>query len=292
MDWSAVAMALGERAGIPAVLLNGAGNILLVTPAAERALGWNYRYLGAAWLDRCVATGLEREGRWLFERAVIGAVRRFELRVATAEGPRLARFEALAVGADDERGVLLIVEEVLALPAAEPTSDYDYEVRGYTRGVFEMQAFCAIGRAEEPIRGRCYEVLHGRSAACEGCPLTQFEAIPGSRLAVRTLGDQQYREYEVVSAVALDEERARVSVRRLSSGAFPALLQAKLEELSERAKLSERERVVLKHLVAGAALDEIASALNIGVRTVKFHQANLLAKLGADSRSDLMRLVL
>jgi DNA-binding CsgD family transcriptional regulator len=41
----------------------------------------------------------------------------------------------------------------------------------------------------------------------------------------------------------------------------------------------------------GCGVDEIAGALEISPRTVKFHQANVLQKLGADSRADLMRLV-
>jgi DNA-binding CsgD family transcriptional regulator len=44
--------------------------------------------------------------------------------------------------------------------------------------------------------------------------------------------------------------------------------------------------------VLGRSLDEIARILGIAPRTVKFHQANVLQKLGADSRLDLMRLLL
>jgi len=39
-------------------------------------------------------------------------------------------------------------------------------------------------------------------------------------------------------------------------------------------------------------MEEIALVLAIKPRTVKFHQANLLAKLGAESRLDLFRLIL
>jgi DNA-binding CsgD family transcriptional regulator len=47
---------------------------------------------------------------------------------------------------------------------------------------------------------------------------------------------------------------------------------------------------VLDLLLLGRSLGEIATALQITPRTAKFHQANLLEKLGADSRFDLLRL--
>jgi len=42
----------------------------------------------------------------------------------------------------------------------------------------------------------------------------------------------------------------------------------------------------------GRQLADIATALGISLRTVKYHQANILRKLRADSRVDLMRLIL
>lgn len=48
---------------------------------------------------------------------------------------------------------------------------------------------------------------------------------------------------------------------------------------------------MLAWLLLGRSLDEIAVSLGISARTVKFHQQNILNKLGADSRVDLIRLV-
>jgi DNA-binding CsgD family transcriptional regulator len=44
--------------------------------------------------------------------------------------------------------------------------------------------------------------------------------------------------------------------------------------------------------VLGQRSDEIATKLSISARTAKFHQANILKKLGVDSRIDLIRLLL
>jgi adenylate cyclase len=63
-------------------------------------------------------------------------------------------------------------------------------------------------------------------------------------------------------------------------------------ELVEQARLTNREREVLDLLLLGRTHEDIASVLGISQRTSKFHQANLLAKLGAESRLDLMRLFL
>jgi DNA-binding CsgD family transcriptional regulator len=83
----------------------------------------------------------------------------------------------------------------------------------------------------------------------------------------------------------------RISVRAITQSQFTALRDARLRELAGRARLSEREREVLTLLVSGAPLDEIATQIGIGLRTVKFHQSNVLNKLGADSRADLARLI-
>jgi DNA-binding CsgD family transcriptional regulator len=60
---------------------------------------------------------------------------------------------------------------------------------------------------------------------------------------------------------------------------------------ADTANLSEREREVLRYLLLGRGIEDIAKLVGIAVRTVKHHQASLLAKLGADSRADLVRVL-
>jgi DNA-binding CsgD family transcriptional regulator len=64
------------------------------------------------------------------------------------------------------------------------------------------------------------------------------------------------------------------------------------DELIAAARLTVREREVLDLLLLGRTHDDIAIVLGITERTSRFHQANLLAKLGAESRMDLIRLFL
>lgn len=55
------------------------------------------------------------------------------------------------------------------------------------------------------------------------------------------------------------------------------------------ASLSPRQREILESVVCNHANKEIASKLNITVRTVKFHISSLLSKFGVDNRTDLAR---
>jgi DNA-binding CsgD family transcriptional regulator len=59
-----------------------------------------------------------------------------------------------------------------------------------------------------------------------------------------------------------------------------------------QAALTAREQAVLAQIVAGASSKEAARRLGISPRTVEFHRANILEKLGAKNTVDLMRIVL
>jgi len=56
------------------------------------------------------------------------------------------------------------------------------------------------------------------------------------------------------------------------------------------AQLTERERQVLEHLIAGQSNKVIAYELGISPRTVEIHRARVMEKLRARSLSDLVRL--
>jgi DNA-binding CsgD family transcriptional regulator len=59
-----------------------------------------------------------------------------------------------------------------------------------------------------------------------------------------------------------------------------------------REKLSDRERSVLAQIVRGASSKEAGRVLGIAPRTVDFHRANIMTKLGARNFADLMGKVL
>lgn len=61
------------------------------------------------------------------------------------------------------------------------------------------------------------------------------------------------------------------------------ILQGGREEPADVASLTDREREVLAMLARGLSTKEIATALNIGTRTVETHRANLMRKLNLRS---------
>ena len=56
--------------------------------------------------------------------------------------------------------------------------------------------------------------------------------------------------------------------------------------------LTEREVTVLRHLTCGGRNKEIAAALAISERTVKFHVSSLMTKLGARNRTEVVKVAL
>ena len=59
---------------------------------------------------------------------------------------------------------------------------------------------------------------------------------------------------------------------------------------TDAAELSQREQEVLHLLALGLPNKIIASRLSISEHTVKFHVASIMAKLGATSRTEAVRL--
>jgi len=55
-----------------------------------------------------------------------------------------------------------------------------------------------------------------------------------------------------------------------------------------RASLTDREREVLEHLLAGRTSKEIARALDISPRTAEAHRRNLMQKFGVASAKELL----
>ena len=70
----------------------------------------------------------------------------------------------------------------------------------------------------------------------------------------------------------------------LESGAAATVIEA-IRAPARRDTLSARERDVLRLVAAGRANKEIAAALSISERTVKFHVTSIMNKLGAANRA-------
>ncbi len=89
----------------------------------------------------------------------------------------------------------------------------------------------------------------------------------------------------------LETREARLRV--LEAVSAPLLLRARVafgtgEALKRRDRITEREEMVLKRLLLGQSVREIAEALNRSPHTVHDHAKSLHAKLRANSRGELV----
>jgi two-component system response regulator FixJ len=92
-----------------------------------------------------------------------------------------------------------------------------------------------------------------------------------------------------------DDEELLGAIRRALDSRLVAQDDASAKRKDAEARLAElspRERDVLQGLVAGKINKVIAHELSISPRTVEVYRANLMAKTGARSMSELMRLAL
>jgi DNA-binding response OmpR family regulator len=129
-------------------------------------------------------------------------------------------------------------------------------------------------------------------------PVILLTALDGVEHQVRGLesGADDFVCKPVVGAVLRARTRAMLRVRGHYTalaerpGDPETLLRARRDRLIAEARLTGREIEVLDLLLLGRAHEDIALLLTISERTSRFHQSNLLRKLGAESRFDLVRL--
>jgi two-component system, LuxR family, response regulator FixJ len=128
--------------------------------------------------------------------------------------------------------------------------------------------------------------LKGRGSLCQVILITGHGDVA---LAVEAMkaGAVDFIEKPFDDTTILDSIRSVLKTRPADPGyAMKKEAEARLSELSPR------ERDVLRGLVAGKINKVIAHDLGISPRTVEVYRANLMAKTGARTMSDLMRIAL
>jgi two-component system, LuxR family, response regulator FixJ len=122
------------------------------------------------------------------------------------------------------------------------------------------------------------------------CPVVLITGHGDVALAVEAMkaGAVDFIEKPFDDAVLLDAIRSALNVHPANEGDGTARAEAQ----ARLAELSPRERDVLQGVVAGKINKVIAHELNISPRTVEVYRANLMAKTGARSVSELMRIAL
>jgi two-component system, LuxR family, response regulator FixJ len=134
------------------------------------------------------------------------------------------------------------------------------------------------------------ELVRKLKGGGSNCPVILITGHGDVALAVEAMkaGAVDFIEKPFDDETLLGAIRAALEVR----SADPEDSSARNEAEARLADLSPRERDVLQGLVAGKINKVIAHDLSISPRTVEVYRANLMAKTGARSMSELMRLAL
>jgi DNA-binding CsgD family transcriptional regulator len=283
IQWRTLAAEIAASSETPLCVLDHEGRIALHNEAFRARLGtpgqappdeafWEHIASGGwAASDDC---------RACLHDALDGVKRRCALR----RGPEVVHLELAPVG---EGGAVLVT--VPAAPQCEESLVYEIDTTPERFG-----AVLQIWPGTRPVTATpgepCHRALRDAGEPCPGCPAQRVG--PGRELArafIRRPGPSL--RFDQVVARRIAPGRVRVRVRDLDEADQGQLLRARIEAIAADARLSERERHVLDAVVRGHDNRAIAADLGIAERTVKFHQTNMLQKLGLDSRADLIRLL-
>ena len=160
-------------------------------------------------------------------------------------------------------------EEFLAAYSDEPPACAIVDIRMPGMSGLELQEALLRRHARLPL---VFVTAHGE------VPL----AVTAMRRGAIDFVEKPFTDEQLVEAV----RRALAFHGRLAPGeAEPSLLRARA------AGLSRRERDVLAAVVDGKSSKAIGTALGIATKTVEAHRVRIMAKLGANSLAELVRLV-
>jgi PAS domain S-box-containing protein len=292
MDWVAIARVLLERSERAGVVMDRRGRIRVVNHAFCDVLGRTRLELEGRDWDDTVGDPADRGTAVVWVRdAIRGSLSACAASAITGDGGRIRlALELSAIGLGRGRALLASVAEstprVFQHGAAD---DVDYEIDTDEREFGKVHRILVDGRAVVAGDRRCHQVLYGRGECCDGCVVRGDAAWP--RRTVRLPDASNPDVVEVITAQEVAAHRARIRVRRIPREDLDAIRVARIGQVAQRFRLSPREHEIFEHLLAGDSTDEIAKELGITRRTVKFHQGNLLDKLGASTRTELFQLV-
>ena len=281
----------------PALIVDGTGRVRFLNAPMEKLLGRRLDELAATrWLAACVSPGCAASVRQLLGAAFRGEATAGDVPLVTREGRRVTmRAELSRETVGRSRALVVVAHDVRDVaPTSAPAGDCWAETSAAagSEGVIRSLRFLDPGRDGTPHVGRPVDELLA-SLGCAAAMRWVGEVLAGrARVASEVLLPEADDAFRVVTAETPDDATVRVTVRYLPAGLLPELVDAKATRTAADRALSERERQVLMLLLRGRGVEDIATMLEIAPRTVKFHQANVLQKVGADSRLDLLRVVL
>jgi PAS domain S-box-containing protein len=265
---SSLVTALVDRTPTAAAALDGQGSLLHTNTFFEALTGRSRRALERTDFVSClVPAELRRSARSSIDGALAGETTTLTLTLAQPVGGSWIELAMDAVVLDEgQQRVLLLT------------------VRG-AQLVREASTFSAFEGQAHVVRTTPDDAQSPEPPAGAACGTV-------ARSGVSVVASDDPDRFVLVRTQLLDDERSSIESITLDSCALAIAVRSRIERLGERAGLTARERDVLGLLVLGRTLEEIGTTLVVSRHTVKFHQANLLEKLGAESRFDLLRVLL
>lgn len=280
----------------PALVVDRGRRLRYLNTPMQDLLGWRGEELTArGWIATCVLARDRPVVEQLVADGMNGAASDGDLSLITRDGRRLAMHVGLTRQTNGRARALVVVARDVRESDGSivPTWDCSCDVSRApdSMGLVRAMRFLDASRDASTYIGQPLGVI-----------LSELGCTAVDR-AVNTLLDPQCPDLAHVALVGADRvfclimahpmgDEVRITVRYMNAELLPALLETKVKRIADRSGLSDRERQVLQLLLRGRGLEDIATILEIAPRTVKFHQANVLQKLGADSRLDLLRVVL
>jgi DNA-binding CsgD family transcriptional regulator len=292
LNWEHVGVQLLERERRPVFVLDGQGRVERTNRAFLSLLPDGSRTHQVPFRDWLAASSLAR-----FDQALTAARRdgrtQVTLELVNTLLPLDLVLELVRLGPDTDAVMAVMVDTVSRAPSAplRPASGLSYELAAHGKGWRLVRVVSADDHPVGPVDPQrpCWEQLFGRTSECPNCPLRR-EGLARHTTGVLTGDGPAFAATLLVAERHGD--RATVTAQPIDAAAWGQLTQARIAHLAASSGLNERERDVLSLLVMGRSLDDIATALELSVRTAKYHQQKILEKVGADSRLDLVRLVL
>ncbi len=282
LDWMPAASLLAEVVGRPVFVVDRHGRVCLSNAQMAKLLGWTRAELAGRPLGDFIDDDALHGDQ--LARAVDAGRRRWSLTLRARGGEARDAVMTAWRLEDDPTGIVCVVESASS-ETAPPVVPRWLEV------VLAGQEAGTIVGGDDALAGEpCFRAVLGEARACAHCPVLG-EALEGRDTTTGAVVAANGR-IVVVLGRRTGDGRAEVQHRWLDAGTAGRLVEGQVDALSVRHQLSDREQQVLHALLRGASIQDIAAQLHISPRTVKFHQGNVLGKLGLRSRLELPLLLL
>jgi DNA-binding NarL/FixJ family response regulator len=93
---------------------------------------------------------------------------------------------------------------------------------------------------------------------------------------------------DVIEAIRTVKQGRRYLSKHVSDQVISSLVNAGDAEMDLENRITEREREILQLVAEGNTNQQISKKLNISIRTVETHRANMMMKLGLSSQADVI----